>query len=282
MAGPISINIGKVLKERLGGWSRLVPGFLVRRLERIICQDRLNGLLAANYPATGAEFCRGVLRELDVTVNVNHAERLGPAANRRVIIVSNHPLGGLDGMALIDWATERYGGQVWFVVNDLLNAVEPLRPVFLPINKHGGQSRQALRDLDRAMAGNDPILIFPAGLVSRSDGRGGICDLEWKKMFVSKAIEFQRDIQPVYFAGRNSDSFYSIARKRQRSGLKFNIEMIYLPREVFRAEHSEFNIICGKPIAWQQLADNHTAAEHASAIKNLVYRLAPKASGRTP
>ena len=76
-------------------------------------------------------FCRAVLEHLDITVNLQGEQQLPPAENRRVTIVSNHPLGGLDGLALIDMVARRYGCEPLFVVNDLLMAVEPLRLSFM-------------------------------------------------------------------------------------------------------------------------------------------------------
>ncbi|MDE6368376.1 MAG: glycerol acyltransferase, partial [Muribaculaceae bacterium] len=148
---PIKINIKAIVNERLGAVARVVPHFLIRKLENLICQERLNALLEHNFPMEGADFCRGVLSDLNVNVEMVNADRLPPVSKRRVIIVSNHPLGGLDGMALIDYFTRRYGGQVKFIVNDLLMAVKPLAPVFLPINKHGHQSRASLTAIDQVM-----------------------------------------------------------------------------------------------------------------------------------
>lgn len=274
VAGPININIKAIVRERLGGASRIVPSFFVRRLEKLICQERLNELLANNFPMEGADFCRGVLDDLRVTVEAVNADRLPPVENRRVIIACNHPLGGLDGMALIDFFTRRYGGSLKFIVNDLLMAVKPLAPVFLPINKHGRQSREAFTAIDQVMKGDDPILIFPAGLCSRQLVAGGeIADLEWKKMFIQRAIAFHRDIVPLYFDGENSSRFYSFARRRESLGLKFNFEMALLPSEVFKAEGKTFRINCGHLIPWQSLTGGAEAQAEAAVVRRMVYEL---------
>lgn len=272
----IQINLRQIVRERLGRYSRLVPGFVLRRLEKTICQDRLNELLRNNYPREGAEFCEGVLADLDVELTVVGEDKLPSPSQRRVVFVCNHPLGGLDGMALIAWATRRYGGPVHFVVNDLLNAVAPLRSVFVPVNKHGSQSRESIRAVDQAFAGDDPVLVFPAGLCSRRGSDGKIADLEWQKMFVNKAVEHHRNIVPLYFSGRNSDFFYNFAKIRKQLGLKFNIEMIYLPSEIFRARGSRFTLVCGDTIGWQELRSGKAAMEQAAEIRSLVYSLASR------
>nr|MDE6126692.1 glycerol acyltransferase [Muribaculaceae bacterium] len=160
----IKLDVASVLRERAPRLSRLIPGGVVRWLERTICQDDMNRLLEENRGLTGADFCRGVLSSLEIGIDVRNADALPPKEDRRVVFVSNHPLGGLDGMALIDVVQAHYGGQVWFIVNDLLMAIKPLNDVFLPINKHGAQSRRAAAAIEEAFAGNDPVLIFPAGL----------------------------------------------------------------------------------------------------------------------
>ncbi len=270
----IRIDVKAVLKSRLGSVARFVPDYLVRKLENLICQDELNALLENNYPKEGAEFCRGVFDELGVTTELFNEDRLPDVSNRRVIIVSNHPLGGLDGMALIDYFTRRYGGRVMFVVNDLLMAVTPLAPVFLPINKHGRQHRSSLLAIDRVMAGDDPVIIFPAGLVSRQRESGGaIADLDWKKMFVNKAVAFHRDVVPVYFDGVNSGRFYNFARRREMLGLKFNFEMVLLPSEVFRSRGKTFRVNCGKVLPWQSFTGGNEAEGEAMAVRKMVYEL---------
>lgn len=270
---PMRIDLNAVIRDKTGRKARFVPKWLVRRLERTICVDRLNKLLADNHPRTGADFCRGVLNDLNVTVHVHNSDLLPPPEQRRVIIACNHPLGGLDGMALIDYFTSYYGGTVHFVVNDLLMALKPLNNVFVPINKHGSQSRDALKSLDEALAGDDPVIIFPAGLVSRLGKNGVVADLEWKKTFVNKAVKYSRDIIPAFFSGQNSKFFYKFAQRRKRLGIKFNIEMIYLPREVFRSEGKTFDVYIGPAIPHATLAGGNRAGETAAHIRDIVYKL---------
>ena len=267
----IQIDIGRELSQKLGRRARYVPRILVKAIERLIRQDELNDLLVRNFPRRGAEFCEGVLDTLGVKLEVKDAARL--PASPRCIIASNHPLGGLDGMSMIAWLHRHYNCPVHFVVNDLLMAVDPLRDCFVPINKHGAQSRGAAKLIDEVLAGDDPVVIYPAGLVSRLGDDGRIADLEWRKMVVNKAIESRRDIVPVHFAGENSPSFYRWARRRLRLGIKFNFEMVLLPRELFRAGGKTFTLTCGDPIAWQSLRGGRDAAAEAARIRNIVYSL---------
>ncbi len=267
----IRIDVGEVLASKLGSGNRYVPGFLVRLIAGLIHQDELNDLLERNFPRRGVDFCEGVLEILGVKLDVTGEDMLPQSG--RCIIVSNHPLGGLDGVTMIAWLSRRYGRTVHFVVNDLLMAIEPLRECFVPVNKHGAQSRGAAELLDEVLAGDAPVVIYPAGLVSRLGNDGRIADLEWHKMVVNKAIESHRDIVPVHFGGENSPSFYRWARLRKRLGIKFNYEMVLLPRELFRARGKTFSLTCGTPVSWQSFKGGHDAAKEASALRELVYSL---------
>ncbi len=274
----MKIDVDAVLKARLPRYYRFIPRFVVRRLERTVCQDRLNEMLQAAAGCEGADFCRSVLDHLNVEVSMADGHSLpADTAGGRLIYVSNHPLGGLDGMALIDLVTRHHRGvEPWFVVNDLLMAVEPLQRVFLPVNKHGRQNRNEVDALDEALRSDRPVIIFPAGLVSRRNRTGGIADLEWRKKFIDYAVRYRRDIVPLYFDGRNTDRFYRLASLRERSGLKFNIEMILLPSEVFKAEGSKFKVYAGPTIPWADVAAaGLSRKDQAARIKEQVYALKP-------
>lgn len=267
----LHVDVGATLRSRMPKkYLRFIPGGVVRWLERTICQDELNGILDRTRGKKGAEFCAAVLDDLGITYSVEGTRNL--PSDGRVIFVSNHPLGALDGIAMIDFIARHYGNNVRFVVNDILMAVKPLDDVFLPINKHGKQSRTSAADIDSVLAGDGPVIIFPAGLVSRKQ-KEGIKDLKWQKMFVNKAIQHKRDIIPVHFDGHNSSFFYNFAKLRTRLGLKFNIEMIYLPREIFRSRGARFAISVGEAIPWHSLKGGTKAADEASGIKEIVYNL---------
>ncbi|MDE6651757.1 MAG: 1-acyl-sn-glycerol-3-phosphate acyltransferase [Paramuribaculum sp.] len=266
----LRIDVAAVIKERLPRYSRFIPRRLVRWVEKTICQDRLNDMLDYAGDRRGAQFCDAVLEKLGISYTVHGKENL--PQNRRVTIVCNHPLGGLDGIAMIHFIESVYGEPIHFPVNDLLMAVKPLDDIFLPVNKHGKQSRSTGVAIDEAFKGPDPIIIFPAGLVSRKL-KDRIADLKWNKMFVNKCISSKRDVIPVYFSGNNSSFFYNFARLRERACIKFNIEMIYLPREVFRCENAEFDIFIGKPIPCSALKGGSEAVAQAQNIRNIVYTL---------
>ena len=272
--GPLKIDLHAILRKRIGGWKgRLIPGFMITGLEKVVCQDGLNALLEEAYPRRGAAFSAEILRQLGIDVELSGMENIPEEG--RFVFASNHPLGGLDGITLISVLAGKYGdSNIRFLVIDMLMNVEPLRDVFLPINKYGSQGREAARLINEAYRSDMQIVQFPAGLVSRLHDDGSISDLTWQKAFVAKAIESGRDIIPLRFEALNSMRFYKTARLRKKLGLKVNIEQALLPSEIFKAKDKRFRIIFGNSIPVEALrASGKTPLSLADEIRSAVYAL---------
>lgn len=270
----LQLDIKEILRNRIPKKKRrLIPPFLITAVEKLIRQKELNEILKATLPSKGSEFARRVLDYLNITLKVEGLENL--QEGERYMFASNHPLGGLDGMALITVLGKKYGDEnIRFLVNDMLMNVEPLKEIFLPVNKFGRQGRENSIIINEKMASGGQIFQFPAGLCSRLQDNGEICDLEWQKSFVAKAIEYHRDIVPVYFEGKNSKKFYKTARLRKKLGVKFNLEQILLPSELCKAKGSTFRIIFGKPVSSSELAaSGKTNKELAAELRSLSYSL---------
>lgn len=268
------IDVRKVLREKAPRISKKIPACIVNYLIRTIHQDELNRILQCHAALDGVAFMEALIREFDLTLRLTGEEHL-PSPEGRYLFVSNHPLGGLDGICLTALIGQRYGEQVRCLVNDLLLFIPNLRSIFIPINKHGAQTKEAAVRLDEVFASDCQVLTFPAGLCSRKQN-GHIEDTEWKKSFVRNAVKYHRDVVPVFFEGRNSDFFYRLARIRKRMGFKMNIEMLYLPDEMFRNKHQTFHVYIGKPIPWQTFDGSKNPAEWAKWVKQKVYQLSEK------
>lgn len=269
----IRLDTGEVIRERLPRQSRYIPKFVIRGLAKLICEDELNEVARLHGHKTGVDFANGVIQYLQASIRVVGEENLPNPGDGRYIFVSNHPMGGLDGLAIISLIGSRFDGKVKFLVNDLLMAVTPLKDVFLPINKFGRQSRGAASQIEEAYRGDGQMLSFPAGLCSRLHDDGTVSDLAWQKSFVTKAVEYERDIVPMYFEGENSKFFYRLARLRKRLKVKFNLEMMFLPREMVKCRGKQFTLRVGKPIPYNSLNAEAPMAE-AERIKQICYALA--------
>jgi len=266
----LKIDVGQVLYSKNPALKKAIPGFLIRYLKRIVHQDEINDFLEKYGDLLDYEFIAAGLKHFQITYNVFGAENLPPAGGR-YIFVSNHPLGGLDGLVFIN-ELSKYYRNLKFPVNDILMNLKNLSGIFVPVNKHGAQDRAAVRLIEEAYASDDQILYFPAGLCSRKK-KGVIKDLQWHKSFISKAIEHKRDIVPAFFSGRNSDFFYNLSNLRNFLGIKSNVEMLYLADEMFRQKGKEIDLVFGKSIPWQTFDKSRKQTEWAGWVKGKSYDL---------
>ena len=246
-----------------------LPGFVVNYLKKITHQDEMNQFLAENHTKYGIDFSDAVIDFFKVNIHVENIERI--PATGRYILVSNHPLGGLDGLALIS-TVGKIRKDIFFPVNDLLLYLKNMSNIFIPLNKHGRNSQTGIGQLNDAFESDAMVLYFPAGLCSRKQ-KNGICDLEWKKTVITKAKQFKRDIIPVHFEGRNSNFFYNLANLRKFFGIKANIEMLYLSDEMYKQRNKSFKITVGNPISYETFTKEKKDIEWSAWLKDQVYAL---------
>lgn len=268
--GITQIDIQQVLRQKAPSVARKIPGFMVDYLIRTVHRDELNEILRRYHDKDGVAFMQELIGYFDLNLELVNEENI--PAEGRYIFASNHPLGGLDGICLSAIIGGRFDGKIRYLVNDLLLYLSNLRSIFVPINKHGAQGKKNAELIEKAYASDNQIITFPAGLCSRKQN-GKIQDTEWKKSFIQKAVEYRRDIVPVFFEGRNSNFFYRLANMRKALGIKMNYEMIYLPDEMFKSKHKTYSIHFGKPIPWQTFDSSRKPAEWAEWVKEIVYNL---------
>ena len=240
-----TIDIDEILNGKMGAKAKYVPGFVRRWLKHIIHQDEVNAYLWDSRDKVGVEW----LEEL-----------------------SNHPLGGADGVALGAIIGRHCNGRFRYLVNDLLMNLPGLAPLCIPINKTGNQSRQFPAMVEAGFKSDHHMLMFPAGLCSRKIN-GQIHDLPWTKTFITKSVQTHRDVVPIHFSGQNSNKFYRLANWSKKLGIKFNIAMLFLVDEMYKNVHKEFTVTIGKPIPWQTFDKSKTPAQWAEYVEDQVYQL---------
>jgi len=272
MAGekPLQIDIGNILKDKNPGMARIIPKFLVNYLRKIIHEKELNNFFRDYGDLHNVNLVKAALTYMGIKYTVHNIGAI-PESGRN-IFVSNHPLGGLDGLVFMT-ELSKYFDNIKFPVNDILMNVTNMEDVFLPINKHGAQGRDAARAIDDAYASDSQILYFPAGLCSRKK-KGEIKDLVWHKSFLTKAIKHKRTIVPVHFSGRNSDFFYNLSNLRLGFGIKMNFEMLYLVDEMFKQTGKDLHIVFGEGYSWDKFDRSLTPMEWAEWLKSKSYELA--------
>ena len=268
-----TIDIDLVLKSKMGDKAKWVPRPLVAWLKHIVHQDEVNKFLWESRHLTGTEWLTECVHYLDMTLELVGEDNL-PAKDdgKLYTFVSNHPLGGADGVALGSIIGRHYDGNFRYLVNDLLMNLPGLAPLCIPINKTGKQSRDFPAMVEAGFKSDHHMLMFPAGLCSRKTN-GVIRDLPWKKTFITKSVETQRDVVPIHFGGQNSEKFYRIANVCKKLNLKFNVAMLFLVDEMYKNVHKTFRVAFGKPIPWQTFDKSKTPAQWAQYVQDKVYEL---------
>lgn len=264
----LQIDIEKIIGQKAPKFANKIPRFVFRYLKKILHQDDINSLLLRADGLSGLPFVAEVMREFNtgvITHGLDHVKEDG-----RYIIAANHPIGGLDGIALID-TVGKIRPDVTTPVNDFLLFVPNLRPLFIPVNKLGSNADN-IKIFNETFESDKTICYYPYGLCSRKQN-GKILDLEWKKTFVTKAKAYHRDIIPTHISGRNSDFFYNLSNIRKKLGIKVNIEMLFLVNEFYKQKNKTLTITFGKPISWQTFDNRYSDAEWAMRLRNFSYNL---------
>jgi putative hemolysin len=262
------INVRRLIKSKNPKLVKWIPGFVIRYLEKIIHQDQVNTFLFKTQ-TTDQDFCKDTLEYIGVTYSIKGLENIPDTG--KCILVMNHPLGGMDAMALVDSIRTRRT-DVKFIVNDLLLNLEPLRNIFVGVNKHGKTKNTSLAQVETLFKSEQVVCIFPAGLVSRKK-QGKVTDLDWKKTFVKQAKLNNQTIVPIHISGELSNFFYRLANFRTFIGLKANIEMLYLVDEMYRQKGKHIQITVGEPIHASTLDKSKSDIKWAAWFKEKVYQL---------
>lgn len=267
-----TIDIEQILRGKMGAKAKFVPRFLVNWLKRIVHEDEVNRFLWESRHLTGTEWLEECVRYLDMTLELEGVENLPSKDDGRLYtFVSNHPLGGADGVALGSIIGRHYDSRFRYLVNDLLMNLPGLAPLSIPINKTGKQSRNFPAMVEAGFQSDNHMLMYPAGICSRKIN-GEIHDVPWTKTFITKSVQYQRDVVPIHFSGQNSNFFYRLANFSDKH-LKFNLAMLFLVDEMYKNVHKTFKVTFGKPIPWQTFDKSKTPLEWAKFVEDRVYQL---------
>jgi putative hemolysin len=264
------IDVEKVIRNSKSKLIRSLPKFIVSVLIKFIHQDEMNTTIHKYHDQSGVPFVNSILNEWNVKVNVKGGENV--PASGRFVFVANHPLGGIDALSFLS-TIYRFYPNVISPSNELFNYIPQLQPLILGINVFGKNTRETIDKLNQLFDSDSQIMIFPAGEVSRKT-KGEISDPVWQKTFVTKSIDYKRNIIPVHISGKNSGLFYFVANMRKLIGIKLYIETILLPREMLRQKRSTVTLKIGEPVPWQNLTGEKSPNSWAQYLKELTYKLA--------
>lgn len=264
------IDIDRIFKEKNPGAYKWTPKFLINYIKRIVHEDDINRFENENHDKFEFDYLDQALNEVNAIISYTGLENIPKEG--ACIIASNHPLGGIDGMALIQ-IVGKVRRDVSFLVNDILTKLVNFGKLFVPVNKIGATSGQNLRRIDEVYANEGVTMIFPAGLVSRKI-EGKVQDLKWNRSFIKKSIQYNQPIIPVLVNGQLSPFFYRLSNFRKFVGVKANIEMLYLANEMYKLNGKPIHFIFGKPIIPSVFNASKTPDQWAEYLRLYVYELA--------
>ncbi len=260
------IDIEKILQQKNVTW---LPKFVVSYLKRIIHQKDVNEFIAKNKDLYNEDFGEAALNYIGIDAEIIGLENIPQSGG--VILTANHPLGGMDAMALIS-KIRSHRNNMRFIVNDILLNLTNLKELFVGVNKHGKSSKESFNKVNELFASENAVCIFPAGLVSRRK-KGMVRDLPWKRTFIMKAIENQTPVVPIFVSGELSNFFYNLSNFRTAIGIKTNIEMLFLVDELFKQKGKKITIVVGKPIDPKTFDKSKDQFAWAEWVKEKVYAL---------
>jgi len=263
------VDIKSVLKKSKSKIFRYLPNFIINWIRKIIREDEMNIKHAKNKELEGMDYVEAVLlKEFDIKVNIIGEENVDK--NKKYVYIANHPLGAIDALSFL-LLVNKIHGNVISPSNQLFEYIPNLHSLIVGINVFGQNSKEKAKQVNKAFESDAQIMIFPAGEVSRKINNK-IIDPKWQKTFVTKAVQYNRDIVPVHISGKNSKKFYRIARLRKFLKIKIYLETILLPQEMFKQIGSEVTLTIGKPINHEDIkSSNKSHYEWTKKIKKYVY-----------
>lgn len=241
--------LGQYYPGYLDGYPKWIKNIFYFVITKILHLSEINEFLARYEDRKGLAFNDEILERLNFSYVASKKDRDKIPSEGRLICVSNHPLGGIDGCVLLKMISE-VRQDVKIVVNDIVKKVDNLNGIFLTYNIDDPKiQRKNIQQISRALLNEEAIIIFPAGEVSRPTLKG-IRDPEWKKGAIFLSRKFNAPILPVYVKAKNSFLFYAA------SVINKKLSTILLPHEIFNKNGKAAYIKIGDPIPSEAFSSN--------------------------
>ena len=264
------LDLNKILGPKL---RKKLPRFVINFLKRRIHENDVNHVVMTVEHYKGVEFFDEALNYLDITYRIRGEEHLGTGTDKKYIFVCNHPLGGPEALIIGSIFHRLYGEGFQVPVTPIMANLKPLAEFFTPVNNLSSkQSRDLGERISKMFNSDQQVVVFPAGLCARKI-KGKITEMPWKKMFVTQARRYERDVVPVHMSGHNSRWYFFLCKLSKFLRLKVNIGMLYLVDELFKQRGNEFVITFGEPIPYTTFDKSKTDREWAAEVQERVKAL---------
>ncbi len=262
------LDIDEILGPKMAA---KMPRFVKRFLKKRLHFKEINDCIMKADHYAGAGFFDEALNYIGITYRTRGEENID--VSKKYIFVCNHPLGGPEALIIGSVFTRIYGDGFKVPANQILYNMKPLQEFFVPVKVSASRQNRDIADRFTTMFESDSqILVFPAGLCARTF-KGVITEMPWKKMFVTQARKYERDVVPVHISGHNSKWYFFLSWLSRTLKLKFNIGMLFLVDELFNQAGKEFVITFGKPVPYETFDSSRTDLQWAEEMKNTVRNL---------
>ena len=263
------LDLDKMLGPKL---RKKLPRFVINFLKRRVHQDDINGVVMSVEHYKGVGFFDEALNYLDITYRTRGEENLD--GEKKYLFVCNHPLGGPEALIIGSVFRRLYGEGFQVPVTPIMANLKPLAEFFTPVNNLSSkQSRDLGERISKMFTSDQQVVVFPAGLCAKKV-KGKVTEMPWKKMFVTQARRYERDVVPVHISGHNSRWYFFLSKLSKFLGLKINIGMLYLVDELFKQRGNEFVITFGKPVPYTTFDKSKTDLQWAADMRERVKALA--------
>ena len=239
------LDIREIIASRapglLGKYPPVVERLVISCLGRLLRVEEINSQIRRHGESSGLAFVDEVFEELNFSYYLSSIDRQKIPSEGKLIVVANHPLGALDGLALLRAICD-VRADTKIITNEVLMVFENLADFFLPYNVFSAQTqKEHVARIGESLLAEEAVLFFPAAEVSRLSWKG-IRDPRWLNGPVYFAKKYDVPVLPVYVRGRNSLLFYIISLLNKR------FSTLLLPREIFNKRGRSLRFVVGDPI----------------------------------
>lgn len=269
------INIESAVVEKFPNFAQqpaVIRKPTLTLLKKLIHENEINQFLEKHARLKDFAFIDGVFEYFDFSYSIKASDRKNIPATGRVVIFANHPIGSLDGLAILRLVGE-VRKDVRILANDMLSQFDAIKNLIIPLdNMTGGSARKAYKKVTEALENEEAIIVFPAGEVSRAHPKG-VRDSRWLPGFINFARRSRAPLLPIRIHAKNSMLFYGASMMYKPLGTAL------LAREMFNKRSRSLHFSAGQLIPCDAL---ETKALHdRTLVKRLklhLYKLGKRRS----
>jgi putative hemolysin len=270
-------EVAKAIKTDKYGFLGTFSGWLLMKVLKI---TMLNDVYDRNKHLKEVEFLNAILDEFQIKFEIPKEDFKRLPKDGAYITISNHPLGGIDGILLLKLMLEQEPN-FKIIANFLLHRIDPMKPYIMPVNpfethKDVKSSVIGIKETLRHLRDGKPLGIFPAGEVSSYKDGKLVVDKAWEEGAIKVIRKAQVPVVPIYFHAKNSGLFYFLSK------ISGTLRTAKLPSELLSQKNRVIKVRIGKPISVAEQNELTSIEEFSEFLRRKTYMLAKPFEKETP